>query len=196
MGGEVAVDQFIGGAGRLAEPVKVDLGLLVLAEVPLHVGAVEAFDDVGDEDGHGVGDVETLGEAVHRDLDGTVANGLGFVGKAGEFGAEEEGSFLIDGEIFDEDAVFGGQGGHEGVAGGVQTVGTLPHIAFATLVVADGQPLVGTHRDGAVRRELVFVLNDVDVLHAIALAGAHHRADVLGLVQVFQHHGEVARSIF
>ena len=196
MGGEVTVDEFIGGAGRLAEPVEVDLGLLVLAEVPVYGGAVEAFDDIGDEDGHGVGDVETLGEAVHRDLDSAVAHGLGLVGEAGEFGAEEEGSFLIDGEIFDEDAVLGGQGGHEGVAGGVQTVGTLPHVAFAAFVVADGQPLVGAHRDGAVCSELVFVLNDVDVLHTIALAGAHHRADVLGLVQVFQHHGEMARSVF
>ena len=43
--------------------------------------------------------------------------------------------------------------------------------------------------------ELVFLLDDVYVLHAVALAGTHHCADVLGLEQVLDHDGEVARAV-
>ena len=154
------VDEVVGRAGRLGQPFEIEGGLFIVGEVPFHVGVVQPFDDVGDEDGHGVGDVEALGEAVHGNLDGGVAHGFGLIGETGEFGAEEEGGLAVDGQVFEEDTVFGGQGGHEGVAGFVQLVGAAFHVAGFAFVVVEAEPLVGAHGDGAVGGELVLILNE------------------------------------
>lgn len=48
------------------------------------------------EDGIGDGEIEALGEAMHRDVDAVVGLGDGFAGDASMLGAEDDGEWLID----------------------------------------------------------------------------------------------------
>ena len=156
---------------------------------------VKSFHHIGDEYGDGVGDIEAFGEAVHRDFHGAVAAGDGFVGEPCEFGAEPEGGFVFHRQVVEEEAVFGGQRGHELVAGRVELVGAPFHIARLIGVVVQREPFVRTHGNRLVNREFILLLHDMDILDAVAFAGAHHRADVLRLEKVFQYDGEMAGAV-
>jgi hypothetical protein len=56
-------------------------------------------------------------------------------------------------------------------------------------------PFGRSERHIRVHRVLVPVLDDVDVLHPEEIAGAHHGAGVVRLVDVLQHHGDMARAL-
>ena len=63
----------------------------------------------------------------------------------------------------------------------------------AVLVVVD--PLAAAHGNIAGGVEGVAVLDDVNVLHAEAVAAAQYGAGVMRLVDVLQHHGDVAGAV-
>lgn len=177
------------------QPFEVQLRLFLVAELPLHVGAVHPFDEMRQDDGGGVGDVEAFGEAVHRDEDVAVGVFYRLVGKARQFGAEQEGGFLLHGQVEDGATPLVGQRGGHPVALLVQPVDALLDVVLAVRVFGDGEPLVGPHADVFVRFEVVAMLDHVHVLHAVAVARPQHRADVLRLEKVFQHHRDVARAV-
>ena len=156
---------------------------------------VKSLHHIGGENGYGVGDVETFGEAVHRDFHGAVAAGDGFVGESCEFGAEPEGGFVFHGQVVEEETVFCGQRGHEFVASRVELVGAPFHIARLVWVVMQCEPFVRAHGNRLMNCEFILLLHDMDILNAVAFAGAHHRADVLRLEKVFQHDGEMAGAV-
>ena len=58
-----------------------------------------------------------------------------------------------------------------------------------------GEPFVSTHTDVLVDFKFVSVFNDIGVLYAITVAGAHNSADVLRLIKVFQQNRDVAGSV-
>ena len=59
----------------------------------------------------------------------------------------------------------------------------------------DVDPFGGPQGDLFAERVGVRVLDHMQVLDAQEVARAHHRTGVVRLVDVFQHHGEMARSL-
>ncbi len=99
-------------------------------EGPGEVGArvAEAAGEFVEAEGGADGEVEALGEAFHGETDLEVAEGVGGIGKAGEFGADEEGERAVERDIGEVngcalegkggDAVAAGAEGGEGGGGG------------------------------------------------------------------------------
>ncbi len=115
--------------------------------------------------------------------------------QTGEFGAEEESKGSVDVQVVQEATLFGGKGSHYLVAFLLQVADALPHVVLFGLIVVEGQPFVGAHRDGVVNLKLVFPFHHIHILNPVAFAGAHHGADILSLEQIFHHHRKVSGSL-
>ncbi len=188
-------DHPVGVAETFLEPFEIEGVALLLRQAPVNVGVAEPFGKVGKDDGRGVGDVEAFCEAVHRDEGGTVRALDSLIREPRQLCAEEEGGLPVQGQVVDGGPLLVGQRGHHIIALRVQVIDTLPHVVPGVRVVVQSEPLVGPHADVLVDLESVAVLHDVGVLHTVTLATAHHRADVLRLVEILQHHRHVTGAV-
>ena len=179
-------------ADDLQAPVEFEVELFFGAHLPGN-GGVAAYALGGAEEAEGSADrdVETLGEAVHRDFDVAVGAVDGFVGEACQFGAEDECHGAAEVEVANHCVVFVRQGGDDAVALVVQV--SVGFFYVAVLVVV--HPLAAAHGDIAGGVEGIAVLDNVHILNAEAVATAQHGTGVVRLVDVFKHHGDVACAV-
>lgn len=148
----------------------------------------EAFGEIEKGEGHGNGDVEALGEAIHGYLDVFVGEVDSLRGEACKFGAEDECYGRGDVEVGDEGVVGVGSGSDNSVAAAAQLF--IGRLDVGVGVVVD--PLGGAYGDVAGRVEGIVALHDMDVLDTEAVAGAEDGGGVVRLVDVFECHGDVA----
>lgn len=176
----------------LHTPVEFERELIFVGELPADVFVgTHLLGEVEEGEGCADADVETLGEAVHGHFDVAVGVVDGFGSETCEFGAEDEGDGLGDVEVGNHRVVFMGKGGDDFVATLAQLVVSLEYVGV--FVVVD--PFVGTHRDVGVGGVFVAVFDDVDILHAEAVAAAKHGACVVRLEDVFKYHADVAGAV-
>ena len=131
---------------------------------------------------------EALGESVHGYLDVGVGAVDSLLCEASELGAEDESRGLADVEVADHGVVFVGQCSYDAVTLAVEVVvGLLDGVVG---VVVD--PFGGSYGHIASGIEGIAGFDNMDILHAEAVAGAQYGGGVVGLVDIFEHHGDVA----
>ena len=183
---ELLLQQIMAGHDA-AVKVQGELFLFRFIELPVDAGGAESFDETGDREGEGHGDVEALGEAVHGDAEVAFRSGQGGGGEAFVFGPEEERDGLVDGQGGEVVTGLVRRGGDEPVAAGLERLNR----GLGTVIAVQGEPLRAAHGDVVVRAIVIATLDDVDILQAEAVATAEAGAGVVGLVDVFEEDGEM-----
>lgn len=176
-------------ADGLCEPMELEVEEFLGGETGgWGVGVAESFGEVEEREGDRDGDVETFGEAVHGYFDVFVGKVDGLLREPGEFGAEDECQGCGDVEVGDEGVVGVGCGGDDAVAAAAKFVVGGGDVRVGVVV----DPFGGANSDVARGVEGIVALDDMDVLDAETVAGAEDGCGVVGLVDVFECHGDVA----
>ncbi len=82
------INQSVGVFDAFLQPIEEEFLFFFIGELPFYGGMAHFFGEMREDDGGGVGNVETFGEAVHRDKYVAVSVFDSLLGKTGQLGAE------------------------------------------------------------------------------------------------------------
>ena len=190
---EGAVEDSERAANLEGEPARAQHAAAIVVEIARDAeGRTPPLRDRPHRERHGDGEVEALGEAVHRDAERAVASGDRRVGEARVLVAERDRDRMRDVDVVDR-VRRAGQRGVDAKAASVQCRDDVGH----GLPAMEIDPLVRAARDTARRREPELGLDDVELLEADRLGRPDRRGRVVGVVGVLDdghHRGKTRRE--
>ncbi len=140
-------------------------------------------------------DVQTFGKSNHGDPDKIIRQFKGSRGEPRQFCSEKQGCFFFDAECLGGIVVFVGGRGYKAVSLLFTRFQAGGGFLLETVVFFQGKPFGGAQGNIGIYLIFIPVFYDVYILDPEAVAGAQHRAGIVGLINIFKHHGKMARAI-